>query len=409
MIAELISVGTELLLGDILNTNVQFLSRRLADFGIDVYHTSVVGDNAGRLRESLERALERSNLVITTGGLGSTFDDITKRVVLAIAGRPTEINREGQSVIDYWFSDDKARSDNRHVIEFPEGSTVFVNHHGTAPGAYIPIGQSAVVIFPGPPREMKAMFEESFAPLLSELTGEKTKSVSVQIAEFGEYEVNCRFLEPITESKNPTFAPYISDDGAFLRITAKGDSEESCEALLNGGIEKVRSVFGDHLIGMNVSQRSEILVNLLKEIGETVAVAESITGGMLASCIVDIPGASDVFHRGFVVYSDEAKHDILGVPEDLLQEYSAVSDRCAEAMLAGLHEKTKADLLIATTGYAGPTGEEIGLCYIGVYYRGNLRIIERRLKGDRWMIRNRARSLAIDYAILLIKESRKGA
>lgn len=403
MIAELISVGTELLLGDILNTNVQFLSKLCAMYGVDVYHTSVVGDNYERLEAEVRTALSRSDLVLLSGGLGSTADDITKRVVLKIVNRPTVVDRETEAGVIQWFQTEQARKENRIVTEFPEGSIVFPNHHGTAGGAWIPLGKKAIVLFPGPPDELEPMARKSFQPILAKQSGTVTKSLFCKIGILGEYAVNRTLGEALLHHENPTFAPYVKPDGALVRITAKADNEAKADSLLQAGADKLRARFGPLLLTTREEPKEELLVQLLRARDETVSVAESLTGGMVSSKLVNVPGSSHVLHEAYVLYADAAKRDMLGVSEQLLRDRTAVSEEVCRAMAEGLGRKTGASLCLATTGYAGPEGEAVGDFYIGVRYAGQTIVRKYHAGGGRAFIRRRAATIAIDLAILVLR------
>lgn len=408
MIVESISVGTEILLGDILNTNVQYLSRLCARLGLDMYHTSVVGDNPERLFEELEFATSRSDIVILTGGLGSTNDDITKRVVIRFLDRDTMESAYNKEVVENWFSSKEAIQANQIVYTFPSGSTILENHVGTASGAWIPFEkegqQKFIVILPGPPHEMEPMVEESLVPILIEYAGGITKSLSVRIGELGEFRVNEIMKEEMEHSVNPTFAPYVKEDGALIRITAKSPYEREADRLISGAMQIVQEKLGPYIVTIGREKRSEVLVRLLAERGEMVSTAESITGGLVGSTIVEAPGASKVYEQGFITYSDRTKHKLLTVPKKKLREHTAVSENVCKAMLNGLYARTGADLCIATTGYAGPEGPDVGHVFIGILYRGKKNIYEYHLRGNRRQIRQTAKNMAIDRAIMTLKE-----
>lgn len=407
MIVECISVGTEILLGDILNTNVQYLSRLCAEVGLDVFHTSVVGDNVERLKQALQLACSRSDAVILTGGLGSTDDDITKRVVIDFLHQGTQVSTYNKSTIETWFDNEKARRDNEIVYTFPKGATVLKNHVGTASGAVIPFHrgekQGYIVILPGPPKEMIPMAEKELRPILYKWSDSVTESLVVRFGILGEYRINEILKEEIVNGTNPTIAPYVKEDGALIRITAKASTDIEAKERIDKAYLQVEKKLGKYIVAVGEESRSEVLVRILKERKEHVSTAESITGGLVASTIIDAPGASNVLEESFVVYSDRAKHTILGVPKNRLEKHTAVSQSVCRSMLKGLHKKTKNELCIATTGYAGPEGEDVGLCYVGIRYHGEKRVFQHNLHGDRNQIRNRAKNLAIDYAIMMMK------
>lgn len=400
---EILSVGTELLLGDILNTNVQYLCRECAELGHDVFRTTVVGDNEKRLYVAISEAMKRADLLLLTGGLGSTHDDVTKKTVLCYVNRPAMKDAESAERIDHWFENKQAQRDNQIVTEFPTGAKVFQNHHGTAGGAWIPVGKKAIIILPGPPREMMLMFEESVRPLLK-LSSTITKSLIVRIGILGEYEVNRRFSEEIALAKNPSFAPYVKDDGTLLRITAKGKTEKEADELLSAGLKKVRSHFPEQIVAVGEESKAQVLLRILKEKNEWIATAESLTGGELAATIVDVPGASHHFSRGWVTYTDAAKVEELDIPENIVKDYGAVSRETAMWMARRAAIRSNAQLGVSTTGYAGPEGNPVGRVFIGIDYRGKTEVHEFHLHGDRQMIRQRACNLAMDHAILRLRK-----
>lgn len=407
MIVECISVGTEILLGDILNTNVQYLSRLCATLGFDVFHTSVVGDNDARLKAELALATSRADLVILTGGLGSTNDDITKRVVIDFLGQGTEVSAYNKETIDGWFDTEKARHDNEIVYTFPKGAKVLENHVGTASGAWVPFSidgkEGHIVILPGPPKEMIPMVENALMPILLEKTEGITKSLEVRIGVLGEYQVNDILKEEIANGTNPTIAPYVKDDGAMIRITAKAAYERTADRMILDAMQVVDARLHPYIVAMGHESRSEVLVRLLADHNEKVSTAESITGGLVASTIIDAASASAVLEQSFVVYSDRAKHKVLTISKNRICKHTAVSEAVCRSMLKGLYNRTGSELCLATTGYAGPTGEDVGHVFIGVMYDGERMVYEHHLHGSRNAIRNRAKNLAIDYAIMTLK------
>lgn len=404
MIVELVSVGTELLLGDILNTNTQYLSKQLADVGVDVYHAVTVGDNDKRLKEQLLESLQRSDMVITTGGLGSTNDDITKRIAIEIAGGESVEDENSRENIRDYFRNEKAMEANRIVFTFPKGSQILPNGNGTAPGVIIPIGNKRLVLLPGPPHEMQPMFEHYLKPLLSGETHATTVSRVLKLAVIGEWEMANRVDHLLRSSVNPTIAPYAKKEGAVLRITARAKSVEEAEQLIEPVEKQLFAEFGDLIYSKDETTREQLLVETLIARSERIATAESITGGSVAAKITDVPGASNVIHESFVVYSDGAKSKYLVVSRETLRNHTAVSEEACVEMLWGLQARTNAALCIVTTGYAGPEGEDVGKVYIGVSYRGEVEVYEKRYRGTRERIRQRTVNHAIDYANLMMKK-----
>ncbi|MCI6660361.1 MAG: CinA family nicotinamide mononucleotide deamidase-related protein [Peptoniphilaceae bacterium] len=410
MKAELISVGTEILLGDILNTDVQELSQACASLGIDVFHTSVVGDNPERLIAEITLAASRSDIIILSGGLGSTNDDITKETVIKFIGKKLEINPEAKKRIETWFSEEKDRKANQKLYYFPEDTTVLRNTVGTAFGAWIPCyydgKQRYIAFLPGPPNELIPMLHDELMPILASFSSEAIKSTIVRIGLMGEHKMYLHMKNEMESMSNPTLAPYVKPDGPMIRITAKSSDEEKCDELISFGLEKVKEHLSDHIISIGNMTRAERLVALLKEKKYTVSTAESITGGMIASTIVEAPGASDVFRQGYITYSDATKQSILDVKASTIEEFSAVSEQTCLEMLTGLYKKTESNLCLAATGYAGPTGEDVGLTFIGVLLNGAAHIYKRNFHGSRNLIRRFARNVAIDGAVRALVEEK---
>lgn len=405
MIIELISIGTELLLGDILNTNVQYLARECANLGFLLYHTGVVGDNRIRMKEELQRALDRSDIVLITGGLGTTGDDITKSVVSDLVGRPLFEDKEAKENYLTWFKNRDLELKEMDV-SFPEGSTPLKNAIGIAFGAWIPYKDKYLAILPGPPREMSWMFEHELKPILKKFSMESIQSVQAKIACLGEYDVALRISDEIDHSINPSYAPYAKEDGALVRITAKDKTEDLAKESLEVGKKVLLDAFGDLVLSFEDKSREEVLYDLLVERKEKVVTGESITGGMLSSRLINVAGSSEIIKESYIVYSDEAKHRLLGVTEALLQKYTAVSREVCQAMLFGLRERTGSELCIATTGYAGPDGENVGLVYLGILYHDKMEIEEFHFQGGRNHIRQRTCNQAIDRAILRMRKEK---
>lgn len=371
MTCELIFVGTELLLGDILNTNAQYLSKRLADLGIDVMFQHTVGDNEERLLQTLETALSKSDVVITTGGLGPTADDLTKEVCAKFFSLELVRDEESAKRIEAYFKSKNApmAKINEKQALLPKGSIILKNDCGTAPGCIMEKGKKAIVVLPGPPREMKPMFENGVVPYLSRFTQDVIKSHSVRTFSIGESAM-AQKVSDLLSLQNPTVAPYAKSGEALLRVTAKAKNEEEAEALIAPVIEKIKERLGDCVYAVDASSIEEATVALLKEKKLKVAAAESCTAGLVAKRITDIPGASQVFESGIVSYSNEIKHKILGVSSRVLEEHGAVSPECAAQMAYGAFKLSGADLAVSVTGIAGPqsdeTGKPVGLVYIAV-------------------------------------------
>ncbi len=406
MIVELISVGTELLLGDVLNTDAQFLSKVCASMGYDIFHISVVGDNRTRLIETLDQAVRRSDIVITSGGLGSTNDDISKECVIEYLGLEKEEDQETISNLNSWFGNKEALKNNEKVYSFPRGSTILRNGVGTSPGAWIPFtkygSDKVIVILPGSPRELRDIVENELTPILKEHSGEVTESIEVKIGVLGEYNVYQKMKDLMENSKNPTFAPYVKEDGALIRITGKG-TKEDVHKKLKEGLEKVKKRLDKYIINYDGKAKEETLLNILEKHNFTISIAESLTGGLISGRLVNAAGASKVLQEAYIVYSDSAKNKILGVDSKDLKEYSAVSDKVCRDMLIGLKKKTGCDVAIASTGYAGPGGDDDGHVFLGIMVGEDIRIFEKHWSLARNQIRRLSVNHAIDHLILELK------
>ncbi len=371
MNCELISVGTEILLGDILNTNVQYLSVELAALGINVLHHSTVGDNKQRLLKALDSAFSESEAVILTGGLGPTPDDLTKETCAEYFGYELYEDEKTVRKIERYFSDKNVRMPecNKKQALIPENSIILENSHGTAPGFIMEKDGKIIIVLPGPPGEMKPMFENSVREYLRKYTNELIVSHSVRTFGIGESAMSER-VEHLLDSSNPTVAPYAKSGEALLRVTAKAENEQEAEKLMKPVLSEIEEKLGEYIYGTDIGSIEEATVALLKEKKKTVAFAESCTGGLCAKRITDVAGASEVFHCGVVSYSDEIKHKVLSVRKDHLDKYGAVSDVVAAQMALGVRSISGADYGAAVTGFAGPYYEgckdPIGLIWIAV-------------------------------------------
>ncbi|MBR3816731.1 MAG: competence/damage-inducible protein A [Clostridia bacterium] len=371
MRCELISVGTEILLGDIVNTNSQYLSKRLADLGIGVLHQSTVGDNRQRLLRALDGAFRENELVILTGGLGPTPDDLTKEVCAEYFGLPMYTDTAVAEKIKGYFEKKGLVMPESNLKQalIPEGSTVLYNNNGTAPGSIIEKDGKIAVILPGPPFEMKPMFEESVVPFLRRFSEHIILSCNVRTFGIGESAMSER-VRHLLDNANPSVAPYAKSGEALLRITARAHSEKEAKGLIEPVLKEITELIGDYIYGVDVENIEEATVSLLKEKGLTVAFAESCTGGLCSKRVTDVAGASDVIHCGVVSYSNDIKNKVLGVSAEHLLKYTAVSDVVAAEMAKGIKELSGADFGVSVTGYAGPCFEgctdEIGTIYIAV-------------------------------------------
>ncbi len=368
---ELISVGTEILLGDILNTNARFLSKELAALGISLMYQTTVGDNEARLKAALDTAFTRADTVILTGGLGPTPDDLTKEVCAGYFGKALIMREDILAKIRDYFSHKgltMPESNGKQAL-VPEDSTVLPNKNGTAPGFIMESGDRKIIILPGPPREMEPMFSEQVVPYLKKFSHSVIKSHTVRTFGIGESAMSERVAD-LLEKENPTLAPYAKDGEALLRITAKADSEEEADRLISPVLEDIKARLGSFVYGIDAPSIEEATVSLMKKRKITAAFAESCTAGLCAKRITDISGASGVFHCGVVSYSNEIKERLLGVRADDLERFGAVSDIVAAQMAFGIKRLSGADYGVAVTGMAGPTSDdpekEVGLIYIAV-------------------------------------------
>ena len=371
---EIISVGTELLLGHVTNTDARDISEMLSKIGINVLYHTVVGDNPGRLRRCVETAKERADIIITTGGLGPTCDDLTKQILAEAFGLPLiEDEAEKKAVYDYIRLGKKPTENNYRQALLPEGCTVFHNNWGTAPGCAFEKDGKVVIMVPGPPKECRAMFESCAVPYLKRLSGEQIVSHSVRIFGIGESSVDDIFADEMNGMANPSMAPYAKECDCFLQITAKAESEEKAEAMIAPVMERVKERLGEYVYGVDVDCIEEAVIVLLKEKGMTFCAAESCTGGDLARRFTDIPGASACFKGGVVTYTNEAKAGLLGIDPALIDEKGAVSYEVAKEMAERVRRIMGADIGIGVTGLAGPDGDgvnPVGTVFISMAVEG---------------------------------------
>ncbi len=376
---EIISVGTELLLGDILNTDAQFLAQELAKLGFSVMHQSVVGDNHDRLLASLNHAAQRSDIIILSGGLGPTPDDITKEVACEFFSKELVLHKESLARMTKYFTNkglDMPESNKKQAM-LPADCVVFENNNGTAPGLGMEKDGKHILLLPGPPRELKPMFFESAVPYLKRFSDKVIISHNVRTFGIGESAMS-QIVEDLLESENPTVAPYAKDGEALLRVTAMADNEDEAEKLCAPVIEEITKRLGDYIYGIDLTCIEEAVVALLKEKGMKLATAESCTGGLIGKRITNISGASSVFDCGIISYSNEIKNKILGVNEDDLKKYGAVSEQVAKQMAQGVLELSGADVAVSVTGIAGPnsdgTDKPVGLSYIGLAHKNGIEV-----------------------------------
>ncbi|QSZ26372.1 competence/damage-inducible protein A [Aceticella autotrophica] len=392
MKSEIISVGTELLLGQIVNTNAKYISLKLSTIGIDVFFQTNVGDNPKRLKECLEIAVKRSDIIILTGGLGPTMDDLTKETVAEFFDLPLIEDTDSKLSIENYFnkSNRKMTANNYKQALFPEGSKILPNEIGTAPGCIFKKNSKIIIILPGPPSELIPMFDNYVYPYLKNMSDKIIVSKVIKIFGIGESKVE-DMVNDLLISSNPTVAPLISDGIVTLRITAKSDNKEEAENMIAKIEEKIKDVIGDYIFGSDDETMEYVIFNLLRERNLTLTTAESCTGGLLSKMITDIPGSSEIFKYGFVTYSNEAKHKMLGVSKQTLEKYGAVSIETAKEMAVNAKEIANADYGVSITGIAGPDGgtekKPVGLVYIGLSYNNEFYVRKTLTMGVRQRIR----------------------
>jgi nicotinamide-nucleotide amidase len=403
MKAEILAVGTEILLGDIVNTNAQYLSKRLADLGVSVYHQSVVGDNEERLLNAYELAFERADIVIATGGLGPTKDDLTKEIGAQYFNKSLVLHEESLNYIKSYFNklNRPMSSGNEKQAYLPEGSIILKNDNGTAPGCIIEENNKVLIMLPGPPREMAPMFENYVVPFLQKFSDGVLVSKVLRVAGLGESAM-AEKVEDIMESQtNPTIAPYAKDNEAILRVTSKGSTKEEAEALIVPVEKAIRERLGENIYGEGDTALEEVVGEMLVKGNLTIATAESCTGGLLAGTLINYPGISSVFLEGIITYSNEAKIKRLGVKEETLAAFGAVSEQTAGEMAEGIAKAAGTDIGISVTGIAGPGGgteeKPVGLVYVGLYIKGKVMVKKLNLSGSRQRIRQRTVISALDW------------
>ncbi len=402
LIAEIISVGTELLMGQIVNTDAQFVASRIAPLGYRVLYQVTVGDNRERLTQAVHTAIERADVVILTGGLGPTDDDLTKETVAAALGltlvpMPAEVER----LTAFFAARGRTMAPNNlKQAWFPEDATILPNPNGTAPGCVMTAGDKAAILLPGPPRELEPMFSDYALPWLAARSGSQLFSRELRIFGMGESDATYRLRDIIESQTNPTVAPYAKTCEVTLHVTALCESEAEGEKLLAPMVERICERLGDVVYSLDGRSLPQTCAALLTARGATLAVAESCTGGMIASSLVDVPGCSSFFVEGCVTYTDAAKARRLGVAEETLRTHGAVSEQCAREMAEGMRRTAGADYALATTGYAGPDGgtddAPVGTVFVALAAPDGIRTERLSLHGGRARIRQYSALFALD-------------
>ena len=408
--AEILCVGTELLLGDIINTNAAYLSRRLAELGISVYHQTVVGDNPARLKAAFTDALNHADIVIVTGGLGPTCDDITRETAAELFGRELVFREDiFEQIKDYFTSTCRKMTDNnKRQAMVPQGAIVLENDRGTAPGLVLMNDDESktMVLLPGVPKEMVAMYELSVLPYLRSRSDKVLLSRNVHLFGIGESGAETVLRKMMDEGVNPTVAPYAKEGEVRIRVTACAESEETARRMCDEKIEEIRTTeVGQYIYGIDIDSLERALVEKLKEKGLTFACAESCTGGLIAKRIVDISGCSDVFLGGAVTYANSAKEKMLGVSQETLAAHGAVSEETAAEMARGIRNALGADIAVSVTGIAGPGGgtpeKPVGTVFVGLSTKDGEKVRRLTLSSmrDRDYLRFVSASNAIHFAL----------
>lgn len=402
MVVELICVGTELLLGNIVNTNAAYLAEKCAGLGLSCYYQSVVGDNADRLRCTLCTALERADILILSGGLGPTTDDLTKETAANVMGMPLVMDAHSLDRIERFFRTRglEMTENNKKQALVPRGAIVLDNDNGTAPGLILEKDGKRMILLPGPPNELHPMFEKSVRPYLEGLEPGIIYSRTVKICGIGESKVASVIQDMIDGQTNPTVAPYAKTGEVHLRVTARAQNEKEAKVLVKPVVKELKNRFGMDIYTTEENVTLEkAVVDLLLANSLTVSTIESCTGGMLAARLINIPGVSEVFKSGYITYSNKAKRKVVGVKKSSLHKYGAVSEQVAYEMANGSAMATKADVAVSVTGIAGPDGgteeKPVGLVYIGCRVCGKTVVKEYHFMGNRAKIREATVSAAL--------------
>lgn len=415
--AEIVTIGTEMLLGDLVDTNSAWLSRNLAALGVSLYRHTTVGDNPERIVGALKEAVGRSDLVLTTGGLGPTSDDLTNQCLAEVAGREMVEYPEAREHVDKMFErfGRKPSPSNYKQALFPQGTTPIPNPRGTAMGALLEVEGTLVATLPGVPVEMRGMFEETLEPLIRARSEGSIVSRTLWFAGIGESAL-AEQVQDFLDASDPTVAPLAGQGKVRLRITTRAGTPEEAQKKLEPVAAEILTRLGDYFFGEDDETLEGNLGRLLAERGETLAVAESCTGGLLAKRLTDAPGSSAFFTEGLVTYSNEAKERWLGVPHDLIEGHGAVSEAVARAMAEGVREPSRADYGLSVTGIAGPDGgseeKPVGLVYVGLADRDETVVEKVNLTAfarSREAIRERSANRALDLLRQRVVERADGS
>ncbi len=402
MVVELICVGTEILLGNIVNTNGAYLAEKCAGLGLSCYFQTVVGDNAERLSQVLRTALGRADIVILSGGLGPTEDDLTKETAAKVCGKPLYLHEPSKKAIEAFFAQKglEPTDNNWKQAMLPEGAIVLANRNGTAPGVILETEEARVILLPGPPNELYPMFEESVEPYLESLNSQVICSTTVKICGVGESKAETMVKDLIDAQTNPTIATYAKTGEVHIRVTAGAGDKKEAMKLIKPMVKELKARFGNHVYTTEEETTLEKSVaDLLLANHLTVTCAESCTGGLLSARLVNVPGISEVYKFGMVTYSNKVKRRFLGVKKSTLQKHGAVSEKTAEEMAKGAALMSKADVAVSITGIAGPDGgteeKPVGLVYMACYVKGKVTVKKCQFSGNRGKIRESAVSAAL--------------
>jgi nicotinamide-nucleotide amidase len=397
VVVELISVGTEILLGNIVNTNAAFLAEQCAALGLSCYYQTVVGDNEERLLETINLAKSRADILILSGGLGPTQDDLTKETVAKAFGKTLSMDEHTKALIQEYFKKrgKKIAENNWKQALVPEGAIVLDNANGTAPGIILEGEGKTAILLPGPPNELKPLFLEQVYPYLQAKTDRIIRSQTVKICGIGESNVESMIEDLINAQDNPTIATYAKTGEVHVRVTAGAASEKETTKLIKPVVKELKNRFQEYVYTTHEDVTLEqACVDLLLANDLTISTMESCTGGMIAARLINVPGVSEVFKAGYVTYSNKAKRKVLGVKQSTLKKYTAVSAKVAEEMAQGVSLLTKADVTLSVTGIAGPDGgteeKPVGLVYIGCSVKGKTKVAEYHFSGNRMKIRESA-------------------
>lgn len=406
MTVELICVGTELLLGSIVNTNAAFLAEKCAGLGLSCYFQTVVGDNEERLSGVLETALGRSDVVILSGGLGPTEDDLTKEVAARVCGRELVLHEPSRQAIQQYFEKRgvEPTDNNWKQAMLPEGCIVLENANGTAPGVIIETKENRVILLPGPPNELCPMFESGVRPYLEGLTSQAICSQTVKVCGIGESRAETMVKDLIDAQTNPTIATYAKTGEVHVRVTAGAENQKAAMKLIKPVVKELKRRFENAVYTTEEETTLEsAVVELLQANGLTVTCAESCTGGLLSARLINVPGVSEIYKTGLVTYSNKAKRKLLGVKKSTLQKYGAVSQQTAEEMAKGAAALTKADVAVAVTGIAGPDGgtkeKPVGTVYIACAVKGKVAVKKHQFAGNR----SKVREATVSEALVLMR------